>query len=174
MKTGFRTILLILLAFLIISGGKAWAGNADFPAGDEGARQLLMTFFDQTVDPASLTMSLKPEPADYQAYFAGAAADKALAGYEGLWGSNPVIAPKPGQTELLLVKATTDELKAGAPAAQEFPGGYGDIADKLNPGHTVYRFKFVEPGESMGMAFDGLVHVNGHWVLFPKPWRAVE
>jgi hypothetical protein len=25
----------------------------------------------------------------------------------------------------------------------------------------------------LGMAFDGLVHVNGRWVLMPKPWRAL-
>ena len=31
----------------------------------------------------------------------------------------------------------------------------------------------VLPGESLGMAFDGLVHVNGHWAWFPKPWRAL-
>ena len=33
---------------------------------------------------------------------------------------------------------------------------------------------FVEPGESLGLAFDGLIFVNGRWVLMPKPWRVLE
>lgn len=32
----------------------------------------------------------------------------------------------------------------------------------------------LEPGQTLGMAFDGLVHVNGHWRLFPKPWKALR
>ena len=45
------------------------------------------------------------------------------------------------------------------------------MAAQIKPGLKVYRFKFVEPGEDLGMAFDGLVNVNGHWRIFPKPWR---
>ena len=30
-----------------------------------------------------------------------------------------------------------------------------------------------EPEDKHGMAFDGLVHVNGHWVLVSKPYRAL-
>ena len=33
---------------------------------------------------------------------------------------------------------------------------------------TFYRFKFVQPGQSLGLAFDGLVYVNGHFAFFPK------
>ena len=39
---------------------------------------------------------------------------------------------------------------------------------------TLFRFKFVKAGETIGMAFDGLAFVNGHWRIFPKPWRAAE
>jgi hypothetical protein len=35
----------------------------------------------------------------------------------------------------------------------------------------VYRWKFTKPGETLGMAFDGLYQINGRWVLMPKPWR---
>ena len=28
-----------------------------------------------------------------------------------------------------------------------------------------------EPGEELGMAFDGLTYVNGNWRIFPKPYR---
>ena len=33
------------------------------------------------------------------------------------------------------------------------------------------RFKFVKPGQTFGMAFDGLVYINGKWCIFPKPYR---
>lgn len=25
----------------------------------------------------------------------------------------------------------------------------------------------------LGMAYDGLIYVNGHWAWFPKPWRVL-
>jgi hypothetical protein len=55
----------------------------------------------------------------------------------------------------------------------EFPGGYKDVLAHMKPGIPIVRFKFVEPGKRLGMAFDGLVHVNGRWVLMPRPWRAL-
>jgi hypothetical protein len=172
MKTSRMLTVLTLVFFILLIACPSMAGNTDYPAGEEGARQLLMAFFDPGVDKAALTMSLKPDAADYKAYFKGTAVSRAMESYRELWESKPVIGPNPGQTELLLFKATTDELTAGAPAARYFPGGYKKITDKLALGHTVYRFKFVEPGQDLGMAFDGLVHINGHWVIFPKPWRA--
>ena len=38
---------------------------------------------------------------------------------------------------------------------------------------TWWRWKFTKPGEDLGMAYDGLVFVNGHWAWFPKPYRAI-
>jgi hypothetical protein len=46
--------------------------------------------------------------------------------------------------------------------------------DNLKPGQTVYAFKFVKPGESLGMAFEGLTNINGRLRLFPKPWKFME
>ena len=45
------------------------------------------------------------------------------------------------------------------------------LVGKLKPGVVLYRWKFVKPGSTIGMAYDGLAHVNGHWVFIPKPWR---
>lgn len=45
------------------------------------------------------------------------------------------------------------------------------MAPFLNKGLVFYRFKFVEPGKELGISFDGLVFVNGRFVIFPKPWR---
>ena len=44
-------------------------------------------------------------------------------------------------------------------------------SSREKPGLTVYRWKYTKPGEPLGMAYDGLIYVNGHWAWFPKPWR---
>ena len=85
-----------------------------------------------------------------------------------------VISPKAGQTELLLWNATSEELNEGTGDAGQFPGGYQEAAKHLKPGVTWYRFKFVEPGKTLGMAFDGLACINGRWTIFPEPWRVLR
>jgi hypothetical protein len=148
--------------------------KSNFPATEEGAKALLSQFLKPGADLAALSMQLKPTSADYRAVFAAEEmAKRAEQVYGGLWGmvSKRPIGPKPGQTELLLWSATTDELKAGTGNAGKFPGGYKRAAEHLKPGLTVYRWKFVEPGKTLGMAFDGLYNIGGRWVLMPKPWR---
>lgn len=145
-----------------------------FPATEAGAKALLEQFLKPGADHAALSMQLKPTSADYRAVFASEEhAAKAEQAYAGLWGmvQKRPIQPKAGQTELLLWSATTDELKQGTGNAGKFPGGYNKAAPHLKPGLTVYRFKFVEPGKTLGMAFDGLYNLDGRWVLMPKPWR---
>jgi hypothetical protein len=144
-------------------------------SGDEaGAKELLAQFVKPGADYAALSKDLKPSKADYAAVFEADAAAKAEPYYEKQWATmQGGIAPKEGQTEVKLSAATVEELKAGGGAADAFPGGYKKAAPSLKPGRTFYAFKFVKPGESLGMAFDGLTYVNGRWVIFFKPWRAV-
>jgi hypothetical protein len=85
---------------------------------------------------------------------------------------NAAIKPNPGQTELLFWGATTEEIvKWEGFAKDKFPGGWKGIGKHLSEGLKFYRWKFVKPGKTIGMAFDGLVYVNGHWVFVPKPYR---
>jgi len=160
------------------------AGLNPAPAGqqpkqdgtDEGARAVLGEFLKANVDHAALSKRLRPTKDDYLAVFEPEFAKKLEAFHAPAWdGGQVVIAPKAGQTQLLVNRATTEELKKWAPtAAQNFPGGYQKVAAKFKDGLTIYSFKFVQPGKTSGTAFDGLVHVNGNWRIFPKPWRAVE
>src|SRR5690606_9226881 len=91
------------------------------------------------------------------------------------WDSNKaVIKPKPGQTEVKVWSATGADLANGTGNAVEFPGGYKKIAKHLAPTVLFFRFKFVEAGKETGTAYDGLAFINGHWVIAPKPWRAIE
>lgn len=153
------------------SGGGATTASTH-PATEEGAKALLAEFVEPGADHAALSQQLRPTKADYDAVFEPDLAAKAESVYGPAWeGGQLVIAPKPGQTEVKVYSATSDELKSWTGNAEEFPGGYKDVAAQLKPGVKIYGFRFVEPGESLGMAYDGLVNVNGHWRIFPKPWR---
>jgi hypothetical protein len=149
--------------------GEARFSGDDFPEGDKGAKALLEQFLEDDADRAALTKRLRPSDDDYESIFNGDAAESAQKGYEKLWSSGEaVIAPKKGQTKLKVSSATTEDLREGSNA---FPGGYRKVASKLKKGLTFYAWKFTEPGEDLGMAYDGLVFVNDHWVWVPKPWR---
>ena len=44
----------------------------------------------------------------------------------------------------------------------------------MKPGIPIVRFKFITKGETLGLAFDGLVYLDGQWKILPKPWRALR
>ena len=148
----------------------------DFPGTEQGAKDLLAKFLAPGADYAALSSQLRPEAADYKVVFPNAAdATEAEAGYKEPWDTGAIrVMPKEGQTEVKVGFATGKELAEKTGQALDFPGGYAQIATKLAPDLTIYRFKFVEPGKDLGMAYDGLVYVNGKWRLFPKPWRVVK
>lgn len=183
MLAGVQLRLSTILLTAALSFGAGTLGTAcdsgssasgKYPAGEEGAKQLLGEFLKPGADYAGLSKQLRPTKADYVSVYGAEAADKLAATYDPAWdGGQLVLKPNDGQTELKLASATSEDLKSGSGNAGEFPGGYKKVADKLQPGLTLYRFKFVEPGKDLGMSFDGLVHVNGHWVIMPKPWRAL-
>jgi hypothetical protein len=157
------------------SGGSSGTKRLDYPATADGAKTMLAKFLEPNADAAALSKSLRPDPADYKAVFTDEAADKLQKAYDPGWdGGQLVIRGNPGQTEVLVRSAGVEDLKTGQGSAGDCPGGYKDAAPHMKAGVTVYCFKFVEPGKTLGMAYDGLVHVNGHWVIFPKPWRALK
>jgi hypothetical protein len=176
-KTHFRFIgLLIFCVVLAACGGQPVSER--FPGTKDGAKDLLAEFLKPDADRKKMTMDLRPTKADYRAFYADeATADRAEAFFDKLWSSgDAAVAPKEGQTELKLYSATTEQLSALVPEgeAAEFPTGMQSLASNLKPNLTIYGFKFVKPGETTGMAFEGLTHINGKWRLFPKPWRFME
>ena len=157
------------------AGGSPAAASKSYPGTDDGAKALLDEFVKPGADAAALSKPLRPSKADYDAVFEPDLAAKANAAYTPAWDAGEmVVAPKPGQTQVLLSSATSEDLKAWTGGADAFPGGWKDVGAHLKPGVKFYRFKFVEPGSDTGMAYDGLAHVNGNWRIFPKPWRLLR
>ena len=135
---------------------------------------MLLQFLQPGVDKAALSKKLRPTSEDYKAIFKGGIAKQIELAYQEPWEKGQIIIRgKPGQTELLFWSATTEELQKKTGDSDSFPGGYVKAAPHFRDGLTFYRFKFVRPGEKLGFAWDGLIYVNGHWVIVPKPWRVV-
>lgn len=140
---------------------------------DDSAHALLKKFLEPGADRRALTQTLMPSEADISAIFTPDFAPKVADYVAEVFGSGSV-SPKDGYTEILVTVANTSELIDGGPALAEFPGGYKRLRPFLQRGIPIVRFKFVEPGETLGLAFDGLYRVNDRWVLIPKAWRLVE
>lgn len=174
-RTNHSKIILPLLCLALGFGLSATSNAAETLAGTEaGATSLLKEFLKPGADHAALSKQLRPTAADYAAVFEADSSAKVAAVYDPAWeGGQMIVAPKPGQTEVKVFSATSDEMKSWTGNAAEFAGGWKDVGPKLKPGLKIYRFKFVEPGKDLGMAFDGLIYVNGNWRIFPKPWRAL-
>jgi len=168
------TLHIVTGAILLGTGFVQPVAAESFPGTEAGARALLMQFLPNSkADKAAAMRSLRPTAADYRAIYKDPLAGRLEQEHRKIWDAGTVLAGKPEQTELLLVVVRTDDLIDGKPALAEFPGGYKKVVDEMKRGLPIARFKFVQPGSDTGMAFDGLVHVNGRWVLIPKPWTAV-
>ena len=178
----FRDYLwsIFLATLLAIAGAKV--SNAQekpvpaYPNSSQGANALLLEFLKPGADLAALTKKLQPIEKDYSTVFKPEYAKKMAEMYTQPWKDGlMVVSPKPGQSEVLLYSATSEELQKWTGNAKDyFPGGYEKIGPGFADGLTFYRFKFVSSGEKIGMAYDGLVYVNGHWRIFPKPYRVLE
>lgn len=177
-KTALTFVWTAIIAICLTGCGGEKKFSEKFPGTKDGANSLLQELMKPDADRKKLTMELRPTKEDYRAFYADdSTADRAEAFYDKLWsGGNAVVGPKEGQTELKLFSATTEDLRDDKGEASQFPTGLTTLAatNNLKPNLTIYAFKFVKPGESLGMAFEGLTHVNGHWRLFPKPWAFME
>lgn len=146
-----------------------------FPGTPEGAKQVANEFLKPNINVVNTARALRPDAADYAAVFIGDAGEKVRKFYDPSWERGHIaVKIIPGQTELIMNSVTHEEIKAGSPKAAACPAAWKEIVDQLSPTVTVYCFKFVKPGETLGMTYDGLIFVNGHWALFPKPFKALR
>lgn len=150
--------------------------NETFEGNSKGAKRMLERFLKPEADYRDFTEELMPEEDDYKLYFKGEYADIAFKRYSEMWeNENLAIMPDTTLCEIIIDSTTTEELREWTGiAAQEFPGGYKIIADKLQDSLKIYKFKFVQPGFGAGISYDGLVYLKGRWRIFPKPWRVLR
>jgi hypothetical protein len=178
----------VLAGVWTVSGREARGSEVLTPAGTAAAaappppaaadleaegRALVARFLDPAADRAALTAALRPRPEDVRAVYAEPLASALIAALDGLYASGAAIGPAAGQDDVLFTLTTTGALRGRQPVLGEFPGGYEQVLDHFVADVPIARFKFVRRGETLGMAFDGLIHVNGRWVLIPKPWSAL-
>ncbi len=156
--------------------GPAGETGGAAPGSEAAARALVEQFLAPEADFVALTRALEPTEADIRAVYGEPLASNMVAIYAQVWADpkNLTIAPRQGQSELLLWWSSTDKLIAGDRDLDGFPGGYREVLAYMQPGFPIVRFKFVKPGETSGYAFDGLIFVNDRWVLMPKPWRLLQ
>jgi hypothetical protein len=58
--------------------------------------------------------------------------------------------------------------------SREFFSSYRRIARWLNPHRVWVAWEYLAPGESSGLACDGLVWCDDHWAWLPKPYPVLE
>ncbi len=94
--------------------------------------------------------------------------------YDAVWATEPIITHKPHQTTLLSHACLAEGFLPGIVMMSAFPGGYAGLAPFLVEGRVWVCWKFVAPGEPLGMAWDGLVHLGDRWVWFPRAWAFIR
>ena len=56
-----------------------------------------------------------------------------------------------------------------------YAGGMTSVLPKLNEGLTFYKLEQLRTiGAQSGMSYNYWVYIKGHWVFFPKPWKAFK
>ncbi len=150
------------------------------PALIETAYVEAVKLLNKFVDPSAMTQvaelvqAWKPQPDDWERVFMPEAAAKARIAYKPLWVSPPPPLPRPGQTAVRVRVAEASEFASGSPRAKEFAGGFTSIAQQLVPGNIWVTWEYLAPGETAGMAYNGLVYLDGRFAWFPKPWKFTD
>lgn len=114
--------------------------------------------------------AFRPRQRDYASVFSSDLAPR-IAHFEELWSKQVEITAPRQNNELIVTSARADEL----PEATWFPRGYQSVGG-LVPDRVWLAWKYVEPGDSLGIAYDGLVYIDEdppRFAWFPKPWRVV-
>ena len=122
-----------------------------------------------------IAATLRPRSGDYALAFQPDAVAAAAAAYSHAWSSEaPRVSSVPSGSQLRIDVAPAGMLADDNALSKHFPGGYRGIAHLLDPHRIWVRWKYLPPGESVGMSYDGLVWLGDHWVWFPKPYRLLS
>lgn len=138
----------------------------------------------KTDEAAKITEALIPNQERLKKALSDRVPAELFAKFESLYKTLPrepaqlskVLAGKPGQTEIQVHAATTEEIAKYAPgsvAANEFPEATKVLAEKgvLRPGVTFYEVEFLEPGKDLGSKYHLFYHDGAAWTLLGPIWR---
>jgi hypothetical protein len=122
----------------------------------------------------NLLAALRPGPDDYARTFVPEAVAAARDAYETYLATPYRLGPATRDSRVECHVAPAGMLTYDNSLSRHFPGGYAAIAPLLQPQRVWVAWKSIEPGRSAGMAYDGLVWLDDHWVWFPKPYRVLR
>src|SRR5262245_18728959 len=111
-----RAIVLIFAALLAagLSGCRKQAASSSPEATEAGLRALMEKFLKPEADAEALMARLRPTAADFAAVFKSDVVIAAKSHYDRIYASQRYqIAPRPEQTQLDLIGASTEEHRAG-------------------------------------------------------------
>ncbi|MFO1322814.1 MAG: Imm49 family immunity protein [Burkholderiales bacterium] len=117
--------------------------------------------------------ALRPRADDYARVFAGDAIALARKGFDALWDAGLTI-DAPAGRQLAVFAAPAGMFATENALSRRFPGGYRSIARFVDPHRVWVAWRYVNPGEESGQAYDGLVWCDDHWAWFPKPYRVLR
>ena len=147
----------------------------DKPADIEDARAILQKFLAFGSDHQALTDGLRPDAIHYRRVLKGEGVASAVQFLTPHWEAGRVlVSPKPGQTTLTLWSATGSQLQNGGGDSAAFSQQLRDQAHNFHRDAVFVKFRFSEPGQELGMLYEGLVYSRGRWVLMPKLHLAFE
>ncbi len=120
----------------------------------------------------SLVATLRPRADDAARAFVASAAGIAQKAVEDAWArQTPRVRDMGAASRLQMHVAPAGMLCDENMLSRAFPGGYRQVSPLLNPHRVWVCWKYLAPGQSSGMAYDGMVWLDDHWAWFPKPYR---
>ncbi|HEX5127653.1 MAG TPA: hypothetical protein VFW00_12985, partial [Rhodocyclaceae bacterium] len=173
-------------AALLLSGGHSTPPTPTAEAREEAARKNALATIEilkQQLEPllhalardsgANLSAQLRPRSEDYAKAFTANIADAARTAYESLWDEAPRVEHTASNSKLICHIAPAGMLVDDNELSRFFPGGYRSIAPLLVANRVWVAWKYIAPGQTAGMAYDGLVWLDDHWAWLPKPYRVL-
>ena len=118
-----------------------------------------------------MVVNLKPKESDYDRVFIPHVSDFAKQTYQDLWGQPPPVTFKSTQKNLKVFALYSDDFLHDESHLNHFPGGCFQVSHLMQPHMVWLAWKFLEPGQNLGMAYDGLVFMGDRFAWFPKPWK---
>ncbi|MFI5891801.1 Imm49 family immunity protein [Actinoplanes sp. NPDC051513] len=114
---------------------------------------------------------MRPRDEDYAKTFTPGTVERARRRYEELWAGPLDFRHPDTNARVEIHVAPAGMLGDANELSRFFPGGYRTIAGLLLPKRVWAAWRYVTPGQTAGLSYDGLAWCDDHWAWFPKPYR---